>query len=324
LLAKEAAMRNLVVLFAVSLATAAGPDSGFNGRWDISYPGVPNRASWMEVQGAETGRPTVKFVSIYAGDLNTANEASVRDGELIARFRFQQRQRQGEQPVPVEVVVRARLEGDKLNGATERAGSTQPPTRWIGVRAPVITDKDDGSWREGRPVRLFNGKDLTGWEPLEKDRPFNWTVQDGILKAGGGGANLVSKDRFWNFKLRVDYRLTKGSNSGIGLRGRYEIQILDDYGRPPDSHSNGSLYSRIAPAVNASRPPGEWQTYEITLIGRDLTVVLNGVKIIDKQTVEGLTAMGHDPNEGEPGPISLQGDHGPVEFRTIVLTPLTR
>ena len=317
-------MRRLLLILAAASAPALAADADFNGRWNISYPGAANRASWMEVQGAETGRPTVKFVSIYAGDLNIANEASVRAGELSAVFRYKQRMRQDEEPVPVEAIVRARLEGDRLAGTTERTGSNQPPVRWVGVRAPVIKDKDDGSWREGKPIRLFNGKDLTGWEPLEKDRPFNWKVEDGILKAAGGGANLVTKDRFWNFKLRVEYRLAKGSNSGIGLRGRYEIQILDDYGRPPDTHSNGSLYSRIAPAMNATLPPGEWQTYEITLIGRDLTVVLNGKKIIDKQVVEGLTAMGHDPNEGEPGPISLQGDHGPVEFRTIVLTPLVR
>ena len=147
---------------------------------------------------------------------------------------------------------------------------------------------------------------------------------DGILRAPGGGANLVTTRKFWNFKLHLEFRPTAESNSGIGLRGRYEIQVQDDYGRPPNTHSNGSLYSRIAPSVNASKPAGEWQTYDITLIGRDLTVVLNGTKIIDKQVVEGLTAMGHDPNEGEPGPISLQGDHRAIEFRNIVLTPMVK
>ncbi|HSW49486.1 MAG TPA: DUF1080 domain-containing protein, partial [Bryobacteraceae bacterium] len=106
--------------------------------------------------------------------------------------------------------------------------------------------------------------------------------------------------------------------------GRYEVQIQDDYGKPPSIHSNGALYSRIAPSVNACKAAGQWQSFDITLIGRDLTVVQNGTKIIDRQAVEGLTAMGHDPNEGEPGPLSLQGDHGPVEFRNIVLTPLVR
>jgi ferredoxin len=102
------------------------------------------------------------------------------------------------------------------------------------------------------------------------------------------------------------------------------VRGSDADGKPVTRHSNGALYSRIVPAVNAARPAGEWQTYEITLIGRDLTVVLNGQTLMDKAYVEGLTAMGHDPNEGEPGPISLQGDHGPVDFRNIVLTPLVK
>lgn len=136
--------------------------------------------------------------------------------------------------------------------------------------------------------------------------------------------NLVSDRSFWNFKLHVEYRVGKDSNSGIGLRGRYEVQILEDYGRPPDRHSNGALYSRIVPAVNASKPAGEWQAYDIRLVGRMVTVVLNDQKVIDKQEIEGLTAIAGNADEGEPGPIILQGDHGPVEFRNIVLTPLVR
>jgi hypothetical protein len=114
------------------------------------------------------------------------------------------------------------------------------------------------------------------------------------------------------------------TNSGIGLRGRYEIQILEDYGREPNTHSAGALYSRIAPKVNASKPAGEWQTYDIRLIGRTLTVVFNGIKVLDKVEVEGLTAMAHDADEDQPGPISIQGDHGPVEIRKITVTPLVR
>jgi hypothetical protein len=112
------------------------------------------------------------------------------------------------------------------------------------------------------------------------------------------------------------------SNSGIGLRGRYEVQILQDYGRPVSLHGNGALYSRILPAKNASKPANEWQTYDITLVGNYVTVVLNGEKIIDNKEIEGLTAIAMDPNEGEPGPIVIQGDHGSVEFRKITLTPL--
>jgi len=318
-------MRTIPLLLAACLGPALAADADFNGRWNISYPGSQNRASWMEVQGAGTAKTAVKFVSIYAGDLNIADEVTIRGGELTAAFRFKERRQRGEEPVAVLVLCKARLDGGRLAGTTQTEGASRPPTAWVGVRAPEIRDKDDGTWREGKPVRLFNGTDLAGWVSVGGGPPpAGWRVEDGLLRATGSSPNLMTSEKFWNFKLHVEYRTPKGSNSGIGLRGRYEIQVIDDYGQPPNSHSNGSLYSRIAPAVNATRPPGEWQTYDITLIGRDLTVVLNGQKLIDKQVVEGLTAMGHDPNEGEPGPISLQGDHGPVDFRSIVLTPLAR
>jgi hypothetical protein len=317
-------MRYLTVLWILALGPAFAANVGFNGRWDISYPAGADRASWLEVRGAETSAPEVRFVSAYAGDLNRADEVAIRNGELVFGFRYKQRRQRGEEPVDAHTICRAKLSGAQLKGTTEIEGSNRPPVEWVGVRAPEISEKDDGTWREGKPIRMFSGKDLTGWAPLEKDRKFGWKVEQGILKAPGGGANLVSTAKFWNFKLHIEYRVDKGSNSGIGLRGRYEVQVLDDYGLPPNSHSNGSLYSRIAPSVNASKPPGEWQVYDITLIGRDVTVVLNGKKLIDRQVIEGLTAMGHDPNEGAPGPISLQGDHGPIAFRNILLTPLVK
>ncbi len=316
-------MRFSVVFLLAACGVAGAADADFNGRWNITIPGAA-RAGWLEVQGAGTAAPKVRYVSAYAGDLNIADEVAVEGGELVFGFRYKQRRAADQEPVAVHSVYRARFDGPRLVGTSGIEGSGQPPTKWTGVRAPEIKDKDDGSWREAAPVVLFNGKDLAGWEALEKDRPFGWTVEGGVLKAPGGGANLVSTSRFWNFKLHIEYKMYAGSNSGIGLRGRYEIQVQDDYGKPVGSHSNGALYSRVAPAVNAARPAGEWQTYDITLIGRDLTVVLNGQKLMDKVYVEGLTAMGHDPNEGEPGPISLQGDHGPVEFRNIVLTPLVK
>jgi hypothetical protein len=112
------------------------------------------------------------------------------------------------------------------------------------------------------------------------------------------------------------------SNSGIGLRARYEVQILEDYGRPVSLHGNGALYSRILPSSNASKPANEWQTFDITLVGNHVTVILNGVTIIDNKEIDGLTAVAVDPNEGEPGPIIIQGDHGSVEFRKLTITPL--
>ena len=171
---------------------------------------------------------------------------------------------------------------------------------------------------------LFNGKDLAGWLPMIQGKELGWSVPNGILTNSDNANNLVSERTFWNFKLHAEYRLVPGSNSGIGLRGRYEIQIADDHGRDPSVQGHGALYSRIAPRVNASKPPGEWQTLDITLVGRDVTVVLNGQTLIDKGVIEGLTAMGHDPHEDKPGPISVQGDHRKVEIRKLVVTPLKK
>jgi opacity protein-like surface antigen len=317
-------MRKAVALAFLLTCAAFAADTDFNGWWDITAPGSAPRAWWLGVQGAGTASPKVSFISDHGGDLNVADEVSFSNGVLTFGFRYKQRRQQGEEPVEVHTVYVVRIDGTRISGTQETEGSSRPPAKWVGVRAPQIKDKDDGTWKEGRPVQLFNAKDLSGWLPLEKERKFNWTVESGVLKAGGGGANLVSDQKFWNFKLHIEYKMFPGSNSGIGLRGRYEIQVQDDFGKPTNIHANGSLYSRIAPSVQACKPAGEWQAYDITLIGRDLTVVLNGTKVIDKKLVEGLTAMGHDPNEAEPGPLSLQGDHGAMEFRNIVITPLAK
>jgi len=142
------------------------------------------------------------------------------------------------------------------------------------------------------------------------------------LKSTGHAKNLITTGKYWNFLLHVEYNVAEHSNSGIGLRGRYEVQIQDDYGKPAESHINGALYSRIKPLVNASKKAGEWQTAEIRIVGRDVSVTLNGQPIIVRQKIEGLTGIAFSPFEAERGPLELQGDHGPVEFRNIVLTPL--
>lgn len=319
-------MRRLIVcLMAVAAGSAYAADARFNGRWDITVLGQPrNRAWWVEITGAETDSPKGKFVTAFAGDMNVIQEISTQDGELRFGFVRKERAKPGETPRADHLIYKARLAGDKLEGTFEIEGQNRPPVRWVGVRAPVIPDKDDGTWREGKPVSLFNGEDLTGWRAAEPGRDLGWLVENGNLVTTGKGANIITEQKFWNFKLHLEFRMQPRSNSGIGLRARYEVQIADDYGRPPNEHSNGALYSRIAPSENASKPPGEWQTYDIRVVGRQVTVVLNGKTIIDKGEIEGLTAIATDPNEAEPGPLYLQGDHGPVDFRNIVLTPLTK
>ena len=176
--------------------------------------------------------------------------------------------------------------------------------------------------RAAQADAFSHGKDITGWKALNPAVPLKWTVQDGILRNAPPTSDILSEQKFWNFELHVDFRIVQNSNSGIGLRGRYEIQIQDDYGKTPNSHSAGALYSRVAPSVNACKPAGEWQTYDIRLVGRTLTVVFNGTKVLDKVEVEGLTAIAENSDEGEPGPFILQGDHSYVEIKNFVVTPL--
>ncbi|HWQ57305.1 MAG TPA: DUF1080 domain-containing protein [Bryobacteraceae bacterium] len=321
-------MRTLsLLLLALAACPTFAADARFNGRWDItSYTEPNNRAWWLEITGAETDRPKGKFVTAFAGDMNEIQEIAIAPGALRFGWLRTERPKPGDNTPPKtrHLVYKARIAGEKLEGTFEVEGEARPPIRWVGVRAPVIRDKDDGSWKEGKPVRLFNGKDLSGWKTPD-GRPLDgWSVKDGCLVTSGKSPNIISGPAFWNFKLHLEYKVAPHSNSGVGLRARYEVQIVDDYGRPPDTHSNGSLYSRIAPTQNASKPGGEWQTYDIRFIGRQVTVVLNDKTIINKGEVEGLTAIAVDPNESQPGPLYLQGDHGPVEFRNIVVTPLVK
>ncbi len=177
---------------------------------------------------------------------------------------------------------------------------------------------------------LFNGKDLTGWHLREPGGHNCWTVlPGGILKntieKGTHGTDLVSDQKFWNFTVRYEYMTPDGSNSGFYLRGRYEIQILGDYkeGKAGDG-GNGALYSVRAPDKFVTRPGGEWQTVEATIIGHRITVTLNGVKIHDNFLCDRPTGGELDNKVDEPGPILLQGNHGTVSFRNIRIKELPK
>ena len=310
-------MRKLALLI-FAATTLRADDAQCNGRWDITVPQESRaRAWWLEVTGAGTPALKGRFVGFPGGDMNDIPQLVIQNEEL--RFSFDYTDHRSGKPMHLDYTARCAADS-KLSGV--RRSSDGEVLKWMGVRAPAIEEKDDGSWRDGTVVDLFNHKDLSGWQGLIPNLALGWNVKDGAMANVVGANNLVSDSLFWNFKLHVEYRVGKDSNSGIGLRGRYEVQILEDYGKPPGKHSNGALYSRVAPAVNASKPAGEWQTYDIRLVGSQVTVVLNDQKIIDKQEIEGLTAIAGNADEGKPGPIILQGDHGPVEFRKIVLTPL--
>jgi hypothetical protein len=214
----------------------------------------------------------------------------------------------------------ARLEGALLKGEVKYADGKIH--HFEGKRAPELATKGNPKW--GAPVTLFDGKTLGGWKLRDASKKMGWGVVDGDLAVVNpdGNADLVTEKSFQDLKLHIEFNVEPHSNSGVYLRGRYEVQI-----EAGDPHSTaaaqkcGSLYSRIAPSLDATKPAGEWQAFDITFVGRKLTVVLNGKTIIDGAYVDGITGGAINTFEGEPGPLMLQGDHGKVRFRNVVLTP---
>jgi hypothetical protein len=176
---------------------------------------------------------------------------------------------------------------------------------------------------------LFNGKNLDGWKMRNPEGNKSWSVQEGVLvndvSEGKHGTDLVTEEKFRDFILRYEYKIPKGANSGVYLRGRYEIQILDDYDKQTArDNGNGSIYKLAAPAKFVSKPAGEWQTVETTIRGKEITVILNGEKIHNKVVVDKPTGGELDKNVTQPGPVMLQGDHGSISFRKIEIKELTR
>lgn len=204
------------------------------------------------------------------------------------------------------------LENDKLKGTMMLDGHKLD---WTGVRAPSLVRENPPVW--GNPKNLLDDN-LSRWVIPENNK---FKMVDGVLVNPEAGGNLVTSEKFDDFKLSVEFRYPEGSNSGIYLRGRYEVQIEDSPVDKPSTISIGGIYGFIEPAVYAAKKPGEWQTFEITLVGRNVTVVHNGIEVISNRPIPGITGGSLDSNEGAPGPIMIQGDHGPVEFRKFVITP---
>jgi hypothetical protein len=168
---------------------------------------------------------------------------------------------------------------------------------------------------------LFNGRDLSGWH-LRHEGHNGWKVEDGVLANTPPSSDLISDEKFKDFEVHYEYKIPKGSNSGFYLRGRYEIQILDSHGKPPEEHEDGAIYGQFAPSEIACKPVGEWNVVDAKLVGQHVTVTENGKKIIDTDLNKGVTGSALDDKENEPGPVYLQGDHGVVSFRNIRIKPL--
>jgi hypothetical protein len=283
------------------------------GRWDLTATpaagGGDAVPAWLEVERSGNRTLVGRVVFIF-GSSRPVSRVEWANGTF--RLAVPPQFDRGEDDLRFE----GRLDGDHLAGTLVTPGGEQ--MTWTGRRAPSLRRAAAPRW--GTPVRLV-GRDLTGWTTQGRGEN-KWRVANGVLMAGGGGANLMTTRTFDDFKLHLEFRYPKGSNSGVYLRGRHEVQIEDDEGlAEPDSHGLGGVYGFLVPNEKAGKGPNVWQTYDITLVGRRVTVVLNGHTVICDQIIPGITGGAIDSDEGAPGPILLQGDHGKVEFRNLVLTP---
>lgn len=284
----------------------------FAGRWNLTGTAEhADRIYWLEVK--EEGGALKGLFLNRGGSPVPLREIKVENGELVFRLTGP--------PDKPSAEFRARFEGGRLVGRALNPDGTV--VNWIGTRPPTWPVADaNAAHTFGKPVALFNGTSLDNWRLQYAGRPSGWAVADGVMSNEAKANNLISKDTFKDFRIDAEYKLEKDSNSGIYLRGRYELQVLDDYGQPPESHSHMSLYAWVAPRINASRPAGEWQVMQATVVGNRVSVTLNGQRVHDNTAIQAITGGALDADETAPGPIMIQGDHGKVSFRKLVVTPI--
>ena len=237
-------------------------------------------------------------------------------------------------PVVKTNTVSVGMKNGRLNGLIAGDWEEKEYRRisFTGKKFPPMPPKPDLSKvRFGHPRALFNGMDLSGWELDNPAKKNGWSAEEGMLvnespktdfSSTGSLGNLQTVENFEDFWLHIEFLIEANRNSGVYLRGMYEAQVVDRDSRMQGLQGVGAIFSRIAPSVNAGKEPGEWQTYDLTLVDRHVTVVLNGVKVIDNQPVEGPTGGAINTDPTKAGPIHLQGDHTSVKYRNIYLAPV--
>ena len=284
--------------------------------------------AWMSIQEND-GQPLV-YMRLYVGSAGPCTDAVQSDGRLQFALKKNKKAKKS-------TTVNVGLTDGKLDGVityTMPDGSSEQEA-FTGTKIPPMPAKspDLSKVRFGQPISLFNGKDLTGWKAHESDKIMGWSVKNGLLtnttpktdfKATGDHANLKTESVFEDFWLHIEFLVEQQRNSGVYLRGMYEAQVVDRDSRMQGLQGVGAIFGMIEPTKNAGRPGGQWQTYDITLVDRHVTVVLNGEKVIDNKPVIGPTAGAIHTNPAQPGPIYLQGDHTNVSYRNIYLAPVIK
>lgn len=326
----------LLILAVASAAAFADQADQYVGRWALTIPG--GGAGWLGVT-RENGYLDASILWGGGSVLPVDSVFTTDDTLYVIRLQKVERKDASGKVVRTQMfpeAIMARVYGDAME-----LTQIQPHTNGIGFEQREFTGKripplparpDLSKVKFGAPIALFDGKSLDGWKLTSPGAKNGWSVENGLLinnpvQPEGrhlNYGNLRTVAEFEDFNLKVEVNVGKGQNSGVYLRGIYEIQVADTYGRPVDSHNMGGLYSRITPSMAAEKPAGQWQTMDITLVDRHLTVVLNDQKIIDNEPVLGCTGGALWSDEFKPGPIYLQGDHTGIQYRSLVLTPVVK
>ncbi len=327
----------LLAVYAGAVAQTSDPIQPWLGRWALFLPGG---AGWLEVR-QEQGYLDADILW-YGGSVVPVDYVTLNDETLlISRTRKMVRSKDADgKPLRTQINtewLECTLYNDMLAGTLYRSqddGRGIKKTRFTGKKIAALPQAPDLSKiKYAKPITLFNGKDLTGWTLTNPENANGFKVENGTLvndpvqpegRPHINYGNLRTTALFEDFKLKLQVNIPKGNNSGVYLRGIYEVQIYDSYGLPLDSHNMGAIYSRITPSVAAEKPAGEWQDLEMILCDRHVTVILNGKTIIDNQPLQGCTGGALTADEFVPGPLYLQGDHGRVLYRNIVLWPIIK
>jgi hypothetical protein len=293
------------------IATSAGVKP-FLGRWDLTlYAPDQQYSSWLELTEND-GKLQGRMVGRW-GNAHPILDLKIEKSVLTFASPKE------EEETPKNMPFQACLVGGKLTGTL--SGPDGATWRWTGERAPLLNRTTVAKW--GKPIQLFNGRDTAGWHFDNPSAANIWSVKDGVLVSTANGSNIITNRKFRDFKLHVEFNCKPGCNTGVYLRGRYEVQIADNTGQDSPDRQTGSIYGFITPSPLIPLIPGTWHSYDITLIGRTVTVVEDGQTIIDKKEIPGITGSALNSREGLPGPIYLQGAeaHGRFSFRNLVITP---
>ncbi|HPO15608.1 MAG TPA: DUF1080 domain-containing protein [Candidatus Hydrogenedentes bacterium] len=330
---------SLMAFMAVVSAPGWAQDAAkpFVGRWALDLPNTG--AGWLGVN-LDNGFLDGSLLW-YGGSVNPLDSLYM-DGTTLMATRSREVERKD---ASGKLILKQRftetfsftVSGDVLTGVQinpRNDGSGVDKNEFTGKRIPPLPAKPDLSKvKFGKAITLFNGKDLTGWKLTNPGSVNGWRAENSVLindpvqKEGQphiNYGNLRTEQEFEDFNLKLEVNVPPNGNSGIYLRGIYEVQVVDSFGKPLDPHNMGGIYSRITPLVAAEKPAGEWQTFDITLCDRYVTVTLNGKTIIDNEPLLGCTGGALWSDEFRPGPLYLQGDHTGVQYRNIVLKPIAK